>query len=228
MFRLVGDVHEVKRKLEEWAGGKAEIEYGSFIPAQNFHTIPDFPSAPVAYTTDIPLLGRWGTPLLFGPGSIHVAHTPDEFIDVRRTPRRGGCVREDRAHAARDVNAPKRARSRWPCSAPPAPWGSRSCACSPTHPWFELVERRGVGAVLGKTLRRRGALAHGEMPANAAHLEVLACDPAAVKAPLVFSALDAVPSRATWSPRSRAPDAGAQQRAEFPHGSGCAAGHSGE
>jgi acetylornithine deacetylase len=38
--------------------------------------------APVAYTSDIPLLGRWGTPLLFGPGSIHVAHTPGEYIDV--------------------------------------------------------------------------------------------------------------------------------------------------
>jgi acetylornithine deacetylase len=37
----------------------------------------------MAYTSDIPLLSRWGTPLLFGPGSIHVAHTPDEFIDVK-------------------------------------------------------------------------------------------------------------------------------------------------
>ena len=37
----------------------------------------------VAYTSDIPLLSRWGTPLLFGPGSIHVAHTTDEFIDVK-------------------------------------------------------------------------------------------------------------------------------------------------
>jgi acetylornithine deacetylase len=36
----------------------------------------------MAYTSDIPLLGRWGTPLLFGPGSIHVAHTPDEHIAV--------------------------------------------------------------------------------------------------------------------------------------------------
>lgn len=83
MFRLVGDVHEVQRRLEEWVAGRAEIEYGSFIPAQKFHTIADFPSAPVAYTSDIPLLGKWGTPLMFGPGSIHVAHTPGEFIDVR-------------------------------------------------------------------------------------------------------------------------------------------------
>ena len=47
-----------------------------------FHTIDGFERAPVAYTTDIPLLSRWGKPLLFGPGSIHVAHTPEEYIDV--------------------------------------------------------------------------------------------------------------------------------------------------
>lgn len=83
MFRLVGDVGEIKRQVEQWVGDRAEIEYGSHIPAQRFHTIPGFPSAPVAFTTDIPLLDRWGTPLLFGPGSIHVAHTPGEFIDIR-------------------------------------------------------------------------------------------------------------------------------------------------
>jgi len=82
MFRLVGDVGEVKRRLEEWVAGRATIEYGSYIPAQRFHTIPGFDAAPVAYTSDIPLLGRWGTPLLFGPGSIHVAHTPEGFIDI--------------------------------------------------------------------------------------------------------------------------------------------------
>src|SRR4051812_2255130 len=82
MFRLVGDVAPVKQIVERWAKGKAEIEYGSHIPAQKFHTIPGFDIAAVAYTTDIPLLTKWGTPLLFGPGSIHVAHTTDEFIDV--------------------------------------------------------------------------------------------------------------------------------------------------
>ena len=83
MFRLVGDPAPIKRAIETWAGTRAEIEYGSYIPAQHFHTVPGIEAAPVAYTSDIPLLTRWGTPLLFGPGSIHVAHTPDEYIDVR-------------------------------------------------------------------------------------------------------------------------------------------------
>ena len=82
MFRLVGDVAPIKTMVEEWAAGHAEIEYGSHIPPQRFHTVPGFEAAPVAYTSDIPLLSRWGTPLLFGPGSIHVAHTPDEGISV--------------------------------------------------------------------------------------------------------------------------------------------------
>jgi len=83
MFRLVGDVKPVKAAVEKWVKhGRVDVEYGSYIPAQHFHTIPGFEVAPVAYTTDIPLLAKWGTPLLFGPGSIHVAHTPDEFIDV--------------------------------------------------------------------------------------------------------------------------------------------------
>jgi acetylornithine deacetylase len=83
MLRLVSDVGPVKQLITDWAqAGGAEVEFGSYIPAQHFHTVPGFEVAPVAYTSDIPLLGRWGTPLLFGPGSIHVAHTPDEYIDV--------------------------------------------------------------------------------------------------------------------------------------------------
>jgi acetylornithine deacetylase len=83
MFRLVGPVEPLRAMLEDWARGQAELDWGSYIPAQHFHTISGFDVAPVAYTTDIPLLNRWGTPLLFGPGSIHVAHTSEEYIDVR-------------------------------------------------------------------------------------------------------------------------------------------------
>ncbi|MEP7345197.1 MAG: M20/M25/M40 family metallo-hydrolase, partial [Gemmatimonadaceae bacterium] len=82
MFRLVGDVSDVKKALEAWVGDRAEISYGSHIPSRYFHTIPGFEAVPVAYTSDIPLLDRWGTPLLFGPGSIHVAHTPEEYVDI--------------------------------------------------------------------------------------------------------------------------------------------------
>jgi acetylornithine deacetylase len=82
MIRLVGDVAPVKAAFTAWAGTRAELIWGSHIPAQYFHVINGFEVEPVAYTSDIPLLDRWGTPLLFGPGSIHVAHTPIEYIDV--------------------------------------------------------------------------------------------------------------------------------------------------
>jgi len=82
MFRLVGDVQPIKKMILDWAKGHADVEFGSHIPAQRFTTVPGFETGPVAYTSDIPLLSSWGEPLLFGPGSIHVAHTPDEYIDV--------------------------------------------------------------------------------------------------------------------------------------------------
>jgi acetylornithine deacetylase/succinyl-diaminopimelate desuccinylase-like protein len=34
------------------------------------------------FTTDIPLLDRWGVPLLFGPGSFLLAHTAEEHIEI--------------------------------------------------------------------------------------------------------------------------------------------------
>ena len=82
MFRLVGDVEPIRAMVRKWARAKARVEFGSHIPAQKFRTLDGFEVAPVAYTSDIPLLSKWGEPLLFGPGSIHVAHTPDEYIET--------------------------------------------------------------------------------------------------------------------------------------------------
>jgi acetylornithine deacetylase len=45
-------------------------------------TVPGFETVVVAYATDIPRLNHWGVPYLFGPGSVHVAHTDGEFILV--------------------------------------------------------------------------------------------------------------------------------------------------
>jgi len=52
------------------------------VPAVRMHTLPGFDTAVFPYTTDVPMLARWGTPLLVGPGSIHVAHTDDEHIAI--------------------------------------------------------------------------------------------------------------------------------------------------
>ncbi len=82
MIRLVGDPAPAKTVIDKWAEGRAEIEYGAYTPAMHFHTVPGFEAKPVAFATDVPLLTNWGTPLLFGPGSIHVAHTTDEFVAI--------------------------------------------------------------------------------------------------------------------------------------------------
>ena len=82
MVRLVGDPALMRDTLLRWSVGRAELEFAPHVPAQHFPVLPGFDCAPVSFTSDIPLLSRWGTPLLFGPGSISVAHTPHEFIDV--------------------------------------------------------------------------------------------------------------------------------------------------
>jgi acetylornithine deacetylase len=58
------------------------IEHVLDIPAIRLYALPGFDTAVFPYTTDVPLLGRWGTPLLVGPGSIHVAHTDEEHLAI--------------------------------------------------------------------------------------------------------------------------------------------------
>jgi aspartate kinase len=82
MIRLVGDAQQVKDRITQLVGGRADIEWGSHIPTQRFHTIPGFDTTTVAYTSDVPILAAWGTPLMFGPGSIHHAHTEEEHVSL--------------------------------------------------------------------------------------------------------------------------------------------------
>ena len=52
------------------------------VPPVKTVAVSGFDTAVFPYTTDIPFLSAWGQPLLFGPGSIHVAHTSVESMDI--------------------------------------------------------------------------------------------------------------------------------------------------
>jgi acetylornithine deacetylase len=80
MVRLVSDADQVWALLERWVAGRATLERGSLVPAMKLHTVPGFETSVVAFATDVPELRRWGTPYLYGPGSIHVAHTTEERV----------------------------------------------------------------------------------------------------------------------------------------------------
>ena len=79
MFRTVGDADDVLEALKPLES-IVQVEEVLRVPPVRLHTIPGIPSASFPFTTDIPLLDRWGVPLLFGPGSFLVAHTDDEHL----------------------------------------------------------------------------------------------------------------------------------------------------
>src|SRR5579872_5430310 len=81
MFRTVSDGAEVRRAVRRLEP-RVAIEHILEVPPVKLTTVPGFGAAVFPYTTDIPFLARWGQPLLFGPGSIHVAHTADEFVSM--------------------------------------------------------------------------------------------------------------------------------------------------
>ena len=58
------------------------------------------------------------------------------------------------------------------------------------HPWLEVTEVAASERSAGKSYREATHWLSGEMPERVAGLTVTACDPAQVKAPIVFSALD--------------------------------------
>jgi acetylornithine deacetylase len=81
VFRTVCDGAEVRDAMQV-VESLVHVEHVLDVPAVRMHTLPGFDTAVFPYTTDVPQLTRWGTPLLLGPGSIHVAHTDDEHIAI--------------------------------------------------------------------------------------------------------------------------------------------------
>jgi acetylornithine deacetylase len=60
--------------------GRAEVKFTLELPFVRMRKVGNLPTMVAKFTTDIPKLTAWGEPFLLGPGSIHVAHTPDERI----------------------------------------------------------------------------------------------------------------------------------------------------
>jgi acetylornithine deacetylase len=81
LFRTVGDGARVLELLKV-VETLVTVEQVLDIAAVRMHTLPAFESAVFPFTTDVPVLTRWGTPLLIGPGSIHVAHTDEEHVSI--------------------------------------------------------------------------------------------------------------------------------------------------
>jgi acetylornithine deacetylase len=82
LFRTVGpadDVLQAIRPLDRFVASEEVLR----VPEVRLTTVPGFDTAVFPFTTDVPLLDRWGAPLLFGPGSFLVAHTSEEHLEIQ-------------------------------------------------------------------------------------------------------------------------------------------------
>ena len=80
LVRMVGDSAPMRAALANAAAGLAEVDFTLDSPFVRMRAIEGLPTMIAKFSTDIPYLTNWGEPLLLGPGSIHVAHTPFEKL----------------------------------------------------------------------------------------------------------------------------------------------------
>jgi acetylornithine deacetylase len=83
LIRLVGPADEIKQGIMKTVGDRADVEFSLELPFVRMRKVGNLPTMVAKFTTDIPSLTAWGEPFLLGPGSIHVAHTPNEKISKR-------------------------------------------------------------------------------------------------------------------------------------------------
>lgn len=83
LYRLIGPAEDLRREIVQTVGNLAKVEFTLEIPFVRLRIFENLPTMVAAFTTDIPALSNWGQPLLVGPGSIHVAHTPNEYVEKK-------------------------------------------------------------------------------------------------------------------------------------------------
>jgi acetylornithine deacetylase len=79
-FRLVTPGLLIQERLEAMVAGRARVQYLSLSEPVRMLAVEGFESCVARFTTDIPQLFNWGTPLLLGAGSILDAHTDRERV----------------------------------------------------------------------------------------------------------------------------------------------------
>ncbi len=80
LIRLVGPGAPVRAAILAAAGGDVAVEFPLEIPVHRAPSLPGWPEIAVAFSSDLPFFGAWGTGYQLGPGSIHVAHTDREHL----------------------------------------------------------------------------------------------------------------------------------------------------
>jgi acetylornithine deacetylase len=83
LIRLVGPADTTKQAIIDLVGDRADVSFSLELPFVRMRKVGSLPTMVAKFTTDIPSLTAWGEPFLLGPGSIHVAHTPNEKISKK-------------------------------------------------------------------------------------------------------------------------------------------------
>ena len=80
LIRLVGPSENVKTVVERVVAGRVDVAYSLDLKTVRMKRIEGWETMIAKYATDISSLTAWGEPMLLGPGTILVAHTPDEKV----------------------------------------------------------------------------------------------------------------------------------------------------
>jgi acetylornithine deacetylase len=83
LIRTVGPSEEIKEAISKVVGDRAQVSFSLDLSYVRMRKIGNLPTMIAKFATDIPTLTNWGEPFLLGPGSIHVAHTPNEKISKK-------------------------------------------------------------------------------------------------------------------------------------------------
>lgn len=83
LIRTVGPSQVVKDLILKTVGDRAQVTFSLDLSYVRMRRVGNLPTMVAKFATDIPTLDNWGEPFLLGPGSIHVAHTPDEKISKK-------------------------------------------------------------------------------------------------------------------------------------------------